>query len=145
MTEGKPTIYEGDQESSDYLKRRLVEYNMQQVPHEGALELEPITIIIKEDDGQIIGGINATIMRYWKRCHIDIFWMEEKYRSMGYGRKLLEKVEQIALYKGCKLIQLETYNFQDPEFYQKNGYEIFGVLESDLPKYSQYFLKKTIQ
>ena len=141
---GEITISEGNPSSAEYLKQRLVAYNMQQVPQNGTLLLKPATIVITENDGQIIGGINATMIRYWQRCHIDIFWIEETYRGRGYGRKLLEQMEQIAISNGCKLIQLETYDFQAPDFYQQNGYELFGIIENDSPKYTQYFLKKVL-
>lgn len=138
------TIFDGNQQSAEYIQQQLIEFNMKQVPLEGTIIQEPINIVIKDSDDQIIGGINATIIRYWNRCHIDTFWVEETYRGAGYGRKLLNAIEKIAFNKGCRLIELETYSFQAPNFYMNNGYEIIGMVEDHPQGHSQYFLKKII-
>ncbi len=144
MTKREISIYEGNHESAKYIQKRLIEFNIKQVPFEGTIILEPINVVMEDGEGQIVGGINATIIQYWSRCHIDTFWIDEQYRGNGYGRKLLENVEKIAFDKGCKLIQLETYSFQAPNFYIKNGYEIIGVVKNHPEEHSQYFLKKVI-
>lgn len=138
------TISEGDGESALYITKRLVEYNMQKVPLDGKLTLEPLNVILKDTDGNIFGGINANTISYWGKCRVDIFWVDEQYRGAGYGSKLLQRVEEIAMKRGCTLIQLDTYSFQAPKFYIKHGYEIFGVIEDSPPCHSHYFLKKTL-
>jgi GNAT superfamily N-acetyltransferase len=138
------TISEGDGTTALYIRQRIIEYNMQKVPLGGILTVEPLNVILKDSDGNIVGGINASTICYWGKCHIDIFWIEEQYRGTGYGGKLLRRVEEIALERGCTLILLDTYSFQAPGFYIKNGYEIFGVIENCPPGHSQYFLKKSL-
>ncbi len=139
------SICEGNQEAAEYVQQRLIAYNMGQIPLEGTLLAEPLSVIIKEADGQIVGGITAGIVRYWKRCNVDTFWLAESYRQKGYGRTLLRRIEEIAFEKGCRLIQLNTYSFQAPEFYQKNGYTVFGVIENHpVQGQTQYFLKKEL-
>jgi GNAT superfamily N-acetyltransferase len=135
-------ISKGDEEAALYIRRRIREHNMQKVPLDGVLAAEPLNIILKDTNGNIVGGINAIIIQYWGKCHIDIFWIEEQYRGMGYGSNLLRRVEEIALERGCTLFQVDTYSFQAPQFYIKNGYEIFGTIENCPPGHSQYFLKK---
>ena len=140
----KNTVFNGNQQSAEYIQKRLIEFNMKQVPLEGTIVQEPINIVVKDSDDQIIGGINATIIQYWNRCHIDNFWVEERYRGTGYGRRLLKAIEKIAFNKGCRLIELETYSFQAPNFYIDNGYEIIGIVENHPQGHSQYFFKKVI-
>ena len=140
----KIAVSEGNRQSAEYIQECLIEFNMKQVPLEGTIVQEPINIVIKDSEGLIIGGINATIIQYWKRCHIDVFWIDDRYRGAGYGRKLLKGVEKVAVDKGCKLIQLETYSFQAPNFYMNNGYEVIGIVENHPQGHSQYFFIKVI-
>jgi len=40
---------------------------------------------------------------------------------------------------------LDTYDFQALAFYQKNGYEVFGILENcPAPGHIRYSLKKSL-
>ena len=74
--------------------------------------------------------------------YIDTLWVDSKYRGKGLGAKLLAEIEKTAKAKGCYLIHLDTFDFQAKEFYEKQGYEVFGVLE-DCPKcHCRYYLKK---
>lgn len=52
------TICEGDQDSAAYLQQRLIAYNMEQIPLEG----KPVSVIIKEPDRRIVGGISVSMM-----------------------------------------------------------------------------------
>ena len=137
-------VSEGNDKFAKYIQKKLIEFNMTQVPLAGTIAPEPINIVIQDDDSRLIGGINATLIRYWKRCHVDTFWIDERYRGTGYGKKLLELIEKIALDKGCTLLEMETYSFQAPKFYLKHGYQIIGIVENHPEKYAQYFFKKEI-
>ena len=59
------------------------------------------------------------------------------------GSLLLEEVENDAKSKGAKLIHLDTFDFQAKEFYEKQGYIVFGILENCPEKHYRYYLKKT--
>lgn len=141
---GQLTISEGDEKTALYLRRQIIEYNMQKVPLNGILAVEPINLVLKNSNGNIVGGINARSICYWGKCYIDIFWIAEQYRGAGYGSSLLQRVEEIALERGCTLMLLDTYSFQAPGFYLKNGYEVFGVIDNYPPGHSQFFLKKSL-
>lgn len=101
-----------------------------------------MNLILKDQDGQIYGGILGLIYRF--ALYIHVLWISEKLRGQGYGSKLLEEIESRARAKGCKLIHLDTWNFQAPEFYKKHGYEIFGILEGFPEGTKRYYLKKLI-
>lgn len=70
----------------------------------------------------------------WNCLYIDVLWAKEEFRKEGYGSVFLNEVEKIAKEKGCKLIHLDTFDFQGKDFYIKNGYEVFGVLD-DCPNF----------
>ena len=81
-------------------------------------------------------------MYCWNVAYIETLWVDESHRGQGLGAKLLAEVENTAKEKGCYLIHLDTFDFQAKEFYEKQGYVVFGVLE-DCPKgHCRYYLKK---
>ena len=57
------TISEGDGESALYIRQRLVEYNMQKVPLDGKLTLEPLNVILK--DTELVFGTPGK----WRKHH----------------------------------------------------------------------------
>ena len=80
----------------------------------------------------------------WNVAYIDTLCVDEAYRGKGLGAKLLAEVESAAKEKGCYLIHLDTFDFQAKEFYEKQGYEVFGVLEDCPKEHSRYYLKKVL-
>lgn len=130
-------------DDADYIIDRLVEYNLAKVPAKQKVLFEKLDKKITDDNGRIIAGCVAR-MYCWNVTYIDTLWVDESYRGKGLGAKLLAEVECAAKEKGCYLIHLDTFDFQAKGFYEKQGYEVFGVLE-DCPKdHCRYYLKKTI-
>ena len=129
-------------EEATYVKNSLVKYNMQIAPTEAEPYSESINIILKDKEGHIIGGL---LGRMFRVClFVEILWVDDNFRGLGLGKSLLVQGEDIAREKGCKLVHLDTFNFQAPDFYLKNGYELFGKLEGYPEGFIRYFLKKVI-
>ena len=75
---------------------------------------------------------------------ISVLFVEEQYRGKGLGTLLLQHAEQKAKAMGIRIIHLDTFDFQAKDFYVRQGYEIFGVLD-DCPKgHKRYYLKKNL-
>lgn len=55
---------------------------------------------------------------------------------------LLKEVENIAKEKGCYLSHLKVSDAETRDFYIKNGYEVFGVLDDYLVDYKEYLMNK---
>ena len=119
-------------DDAEYICDKLVEYNLSKVPKTQRDEFISINKKIVDEHGSIIAGCIAK-MYCWNVIYIDILWVDEKYRKSGLGTRLLNEIEAVALEEKCSLIHLDTFDFQAKDFYIKNGYEIFGVLE-DCPK-----------
>jgi len=83
---------------------------------------------IKDKQGNIIGGLKCYLYG-WKCLYIELFWVKEEYRKKGCGSQLLREVERAAKEQGCYLAHVDTFDFQGKGFYEKHGYEVFGVLE----------------
>ncbi|MBC6973281.1 GNAT family N-acetyltransferase [Bacillus sp. Xin] len=128
---------------SEYIKNKVIQYNMSVLPNEVKSPLEHVSFLVKDDAGKIFGGITGTM--YFYHLHIDFLWVDESVRHEGYGSQLLNKIEEMAKEKGCRLILLDSFSFQAPEFYKKQGYREFGVVEDHPKGYSQHFLEKRLE
>ncbi len=102
-----------------------------------------IQLAIKNEEGQIIGGLFA--FTTLKTMHTTLLWIHEKYRRKGYGKELLMTAERIAKENGCISGLANVLSFQAPEFFQKLGYEIFGVSDGYPDSIKEYFFKKSLQ
>lgn len=75
---------------------------------------------------------------------VDYLFVDDAYRKNGYGSKLLTYLETQAIGLGVKRIILNTFGFQAPVFYEKQGYQLFGKIEPCFSDYGQYFFKKEL-
>ena len=101
-----------------------------------------LTVILKRDDGTIYAGLHG---HSWAGiCEIKTLWIDERERGNGLGARLLAAAEEEARRRGCRVIHLESFTFQAPEFYLRHGFEPFARLE-DLPAgHANVFLMKRL-
>jgi len=131
-----------EDDDNKFVRDNLVKFNIQKAPTDQNPPTEVINLILKSENGSTIGGLLGAMGRY---CYyLDILWIDDKYRGLGYGKKLLDDIEKRVKEKGCKLITLNTFSFQAPEFYKKNGFEVFGILDGFQEGICRYYLKKNI-
>lgn len=135
-------IKQSSQRDRDYIREKVVEHNMSQLPEEFETPKEEIGFMLKDDKEEILGGVTGTM--YWQHLHIDFLWVNKNLRHTGYGRQLLNEIEQVAIEKDCRLMFLDTFSFQAPDFYMKNGDKVFGVIEDHPKGFNQYFLQKRL-
>ncbi|MEI7885110.1 MAG: GNAT family N-acetyltransferase [Clostridia bacterium] len=127
---------------SKFIVDSLIKYNLQKSPINQDPPFETINLILKGENGSIIGGLLGALGR---SCYyLEYLWIDENYRGLGYGKKLLDEIEKRVKEKGCKVITLNTFSFQAPEFYKKNGYTVFGTLDGFQEGVCRYYLKKDI-
>lgn len=131
-----------DQKERDFIRNKVIEHNMIQLPEELKTPKEEFCFLLKNEEGEVLGGVTGTM--YWQHVHIDFLWVDKNVRHGGYGSQLLNEIEQIAKEKNCRLIFLDTFSFQAPDFYKKNGYKVFGVIEDHPKGFNQYFLEKRL-
>ena len=100
-------------------------------------------VFARDDANKIIGGIRATAS--WNWLHIELLWVEIRFRQRGIGKKLVQKAEAFAIEHGFQYVRVETTSFQAKPFYEKLGYQVFGVLENSPSEgYTDYFMKKRL-
>lgn len=96
-----------------------------------------------EEDGICVGGINA--FQLDTLLMVDRLWVVESYRGRGLGRQLLSAVEERGRALGAKLVELNTFGFQAPGFYEKMGYHLFGTLDPAVGQWGHYFYVKEFE
>ena len=122
-----------------YIREALNQFNNEIVGEDGHT---PLNIVEYDENGNTIGGILGGT--YWGWMYVDILWVHEDYRKQGIGSKLLSMAEQEAIRRGCHHVHLDTMSWQAPEFYQRHGYEVIGILP-DIPNGNQkYLLQKDL-
>ncbi|MDU7439128.1 MAG: GNAT family N-acetyltransferase [Clostridium sp.] len=136
-------IRESNEEESELIVDKIVEYNLSKVPIIQESSFIWINRVIVDTYGDIIVGINSK-MYCWNCLYIEVLWVKEEYRKEGLGSKILNEIEKVAKDKGCYLIHLDTFDFQAKDFYIKHGYDIFGILDECPQRHKRYFMKKII-
>ena len=110
--------------------------------HAGDQQTQSLCFALTAPDQEIIGGvIGAT---YWAWFNLELIWVKEEFRGRGYGERLLKQAESEARERGAKHVYVETFSFQAPEFYKKNGYREFGVLNEFPPGHKKHFFEKSL-
>ena len=122
------------------LKQHLRDYN---VTHANSNDGYGIAIFLRDDQRQMVAGISGWL---WGEClEIDYLWVQEAVRGQGVGKQLVIALEEAAVVRGCRQITLETFSFQAPEFYQKLGYNEFGVIDGFGNHFRKFYMPKRLQ
>jgi GNAT superfamily N-acetyltransferase len=97
---------------------------------------------LEDATGTIRGGLVGFLA--WRWLSIDLLWVDEPLRGQGHGRALLEQAEDVARADGCVGAKLDTFEFQARPFYERLGYEVYGVLEGYPADTCTYLMKKAL-
>ncbi len=110
-------------------------------PHDvGRRDWEPLTLALRDPGGVVVGGAYGATM--WTWLMIDGLWVEAGYRRKGWGRRLLQAAEEIAVKRGCRGSWLGTFDFQARAFYEAHGYVVFATLPGFPPGHTHFHLSK---
>ena len=131
------------EEDMKIIKKELEQYNMEQTNGEWNKPEIEINLVLRDNDGKVVGGINCSTL--CRVMWLELFWVDEKYRGLGYGRDLLLEAERTGMENGCVASGTWTFSFQAPEFYQSIGYEILGIFDGYADGITEYVLMKKLQ
>lgn len=131
------------EKEAEYIGNRLLEFNLESIPLSQEKPFISIDRCIKDENGEIIGGILACLA-LWNILSIDTLWVKKEFRNKGVAKQLLSLVEAEAKNRDCHIVYLSTYDFQAKDFYLKNGYDIFGILEDCPIEHKLYHLSKRL-
>ena len=101
-----------------------------------------IGVFVRDATGRVVGGLVGHVK--WRWVYVAKLWLPDDLRGKGIGSRVMHAIEEYAHREGCLGIYLDTFEYQALPFYEKLGYEQFGVLEGYPPGYRQYHLKKAL-
>jgi GNAT superfamily N-acetyltransferase len=122
----------------DILPEGLEAFNEQHWP--GHQPWEEFGVFLR-DEGRIVAGLFGEIYAGW--LFIRYFWIADPLRRRGLGAGIIATAEQRARERGCHSAYVDTFSFQAPEFYRRQGYEEFGRLPYP-PKGERVWLRKRL-
>lgn len=102
----------------------------------------PIALTAYDSDGQLSGALDGHIFFDW--LTVGRLWVSPEQRARGTGTALLLEAESHAKSLGCIGSTLSTYDFQARPFYEKNGYQVFGVLPNNPKGHDRFFMSKLL-
>ncbi len=139
---------EVDKARRDLLHARLRDTNTAASPVLAALrntpaEREyPLHVWALEPSGALAGGLVGHTWTTW--LHVALLWVDARHRGTGLGTHLLTQAEHLAADRGCTASRLETWDFQAPGFYGRNGYEVVCAIPDYPPGVTEYTLVKRL-
>lgn len=117
-------IGDGDPALDQRLSDELDAYN---IPAAGAGEQREFTVRAEDDQGGLIAGLSG--WTWGTSAGIAMVWVRDDARHGGWGSRLLEAAERVARDRGCQRINVSSFTFQAPAFYERNGYREFARSE----------------
>ncbi len=100
---------------------------------------QPFCLLVDGEKGPL-AGLKGNL--YWDGLEVELLWVDPRIRARGIGSHLLRKAEVFAQQKGAGIAFLKTVEAR--EFYQRQGYTVFGLLQ-DRPLGSKlYHMKKRL-
>ena len=110
---------------------------------DGELDIPDDThLVLRDHDGNIVGGVITSAKI--RVMFLEVLWVDDAYRDLGYGRDLVLEAERIGSEKGYISSQVWTFDFQAPEFYQSIGYEVIWVYDGYTDGITEIVLKKRL-
>ena len=119
------------------VKMGFVEYNLSQGQDNARI---PIALVLYTDNVGFSGSLDGHAMFDW--LTVSRLWVAPSQRGLGLGTRLMQEAHDRAIAMGCTGSTLSTYDFQARGFYEKLGYEVFGVLPDNPKGHERYFMKK---
>ena len=103
-------------------------------------ESEPLNLYVEDEYGEIMAGLVAETFGNW--LEIEYLFVKEDLRGQGIGSKLLQQAESEAKKRNCRYVFVNTYQFQAPPFYEKQGYkEVFTLKDYPYTGQRHYYQK----
>jgi GNAT superfamily N-acetyltransferase len=101
-----------------------------------------LAVVVKDASGKVVGG--ALGRSSLGLLFLDLFYLPKSLRGSGLGTQILNAFEEEGRKRGCCSAVLYTLSFQAPQFYERNGWRIFGDIPCHPDGASRVFLTKLL-
>lgn len=108
--------------------------------HFGPRDERPLSILVRRNDGALIGGINGCT--HWQWLYLRHFWVAAPHRGCGLGRALMSQLEDLAVSRGAIGIYLDTFDESAAQFYERLGFSRHGQIDDFPPGHQRIFMCK---
>ena len=102
---------------------------------------QELGLFLRDGHGAMLGGLVGNTYSGW--LFIQYFWLAEPLRGQGIGAALIAQAERTAIGRGCHSAYVDTFSFQAPDFYARQGYAEFGRLPYP-PRGERIWMRKTL-
>lgn len=126
-------------EDVDALSQGLTNHAL---PYTQEAGFQSLGVFMRDEKGSLVGGVWGYVN--WNWLWVGAVWLSDVLRGSGYGRQMMETLEQAARERGCKYSHLDTFSFQARPFYEGLGYEVFATLDDYPPGHQRFFMKKAL-
>lgn len=119
----------------------LQEYNAE---FAGGRDYRELTVAVRDPiSKKLVAGLHGSTQ--WGWLFVKWLWVSRDCRTKGMGKTILKDAEDEARARGCRGVWLDTFSFQAPGFYEKQGYTRFGEIP-EYPKapHARFFYRKTL-
>jgi GNAT superfamily N-acetyltransferase len=88
---------------------------------------------VATDQGKFVGASSGLAQKrtdcYEKYFYLSDLFVEKEYRGQGYGKELLNLLEEKIKALGIEYIWTWTAAYEAATFYQKQGYQVFATFD----------------
>ncbi|UJW73892.1 GNAT family N-acetyltransferase [Rhizobium sp. SL42] len=102
---------------------------------------ETVQVRAEDGEGRLLGGLVGSEVQGW--LYVKLLAVAADARNFGLGGKLLSRAEDIARARGFVGIYLDTFDFQAPRFYLREGFTEIGRLPAIGGKPQRIWFVKT--
>jgi ribosomal protein S18 acetylase RimI-like enzyme len=82
----------------------------------------PFAVFIKDSQDKVVGGVQG--VTYYGCLYVDLLWLQDSFRRLGLGTKLMREAEKIGKERNCTFATVNTMDWEALPFYEKLGYVV---------------------
>ncbi len=87
-----------------------------------ALQVQPFGFFYKNAQGIVLAGCHGEIC--YQSMYISQLWVSKNLRHQGIGTLLMQKAEAFAKDSDCKILSINTMDWEAEDFYKNLGFKV---------------------